>query len=279
MRLPIPPLVLIARSSAALSLSQLRPTRNPVPPAFATFTPFVYPSSRRGTFHAPLCVPFGHRPAPLLHVGPMSRFLGVFILLTAAGTAVALNSCRRSETQAPPAASTPSVSALAELLSAAPAAEPTPSDDEPAPVESAQAAASAEPAASQEPADSPAPAAADQDAPLPNVKVSNIGMHIGGGPNDNATKAPIRDSVKPHYDEFRRCFALASEPTKEGDFGVDLRIPRAGGKAGVSHPRTAIKGQGFKECMVAVFEGIDFQKPKRGDTTVSYSLRFTPISQ
>ncbi len=53
--------------------------------------------------------------------------------------------------------------------------------------------------------------AATAEAPLPAVKVSNIGMHIGGGPNDDVTKDPIRRSVHPHFDAFRRCFAQAED--------------------------------------------------------------------
>ena len=111
---------------------------------------------------------------------------------------------------------------------------------------------------------------------MPAVKVANIGMHIGGGPNDSVTKDPIRRSVQPHFDEFRRCFAQVEDAKKGGDFGVDLRIDRAGGKARVSHPRTSLKGKEFKACVVRTFEAIDFLKPKGGTTTVSYSLRFTP---
>ena len=111
---------------------------------------------------------------------------------------------------------------------------------------------------------------------MPAVKVSNIGMHIGGGPNDDVTKDPIRRSVHPHFDEFRRCFAQVEDAKKSGDFGVDLRIDRAGGKARVSHPRTTLKGKEFRACVVHTFEEIDFLKPKGGTTTVSYSLRFTP---
>jgi hypothetical protein len=141
----------------------------------------------------------------------------------------------------------------------------------PAPVASASAApvasASAAPVASAAPADTGA---------LPQVKVANIGMHIGGGPNDNVTKEPIRRSVEPHFDAFRRCFALVADQHRSGDVGVDLRIPKDGGKAEVTKPRTALKGEGFTKCVVGVFEGIDFLKPKGGVTVVSYSLRFTP---
>jgi len=119
------------------------------------------------------------------------------------------------------------------------------------------------------------PGATQTPSALPNVKVANIGMHIGGGPNDAVTKEPIKKSVEPHFDEFRKCFGMLEEK-KGGDFGVDLHIGKDGGKAKVSHPRTALKGKEFERCVIDTFESIDFLKPKGGETTVSYSLRFTP---
>ena len=130
---------------------------------------------------------------------------------------------------------------------------------------------SAEPSAAP---DSPPPAAPP--APLPSVQVKNIGMHIGGGPNDQVSKQPIADSVKPHFDALRACWSYVDDPSKPGDFGVDLLIPHEGGKAEVSHPRTALKGEGFEKCVVGVFEKIEYLKPKTGRTMVSYSIRFTP---
>jgi pyruvate/2-oxoglutarate dehydrogenase complex dihydrolipoamide acyltransferase (E2) component len=109
------------------------------------------------------------------------------------------------------------------------------------------------------------------------VKVVHIGMHIGGGPNDDITKEPIRASVSPHFDELSVCYAAtgAKEPS---DFGVDLLIPEAGGKAQVSHPRSTLKGAPAElaTCIVSVFDRIDFKKPRTGRTVVSYSMRFTP---
>jgi hypothetical protein len=102
-------------------------------------------------------------------------------------------------------------------------------------------------------------------------------MHIGGGPNDAVHKAPIADSVAPHFDEIRTCWAKGEAPTRGGDFGVDLLIPAEGGRATVSHPRTSIHPDAFRDCVVAVFEAIDFQRPKKGLTMVSYALRFTPL--
>jgi pyruvate/2-oxoglutarate dehydrogenase complex dihydrolipoamide acyltransferase (E2) component len=121
-----------------------------------------------------------------------------------------------------------------------------------------------------------ASASAVASAPIPKVDVKNIGMHIGGGPNDAATKEPIAKSVEPHMDALRRCFALVDDPKRGGDFGVDLLIEPEGGKAKVTHPRTSMKGSGFEACVVKVFEGVDFLKPRTGKTMVSYSLRFTP---
>jgi non-ribosomal peptide synthetase component F len=108
------------------------------------------------------------------------------------------------------------------------------------------------------------------------VLVENIGMHIGGGPNDAVTKAPIAQSVAPHFDALRACWSQVDDATRAGDFGVDLLIPAEGGAATVSHPRTNLRPDAFKDCVVGVFTGIDFAKPRGGRTTVSYSLRFTP---
>jgi hypothetical protein len=101
-------------------------------------------------------------------------------------------------------------------------------------------------------------------------------MHIGGGPNDARTKEPIASSVAPHFDEFRGCWAQVETATHGGDFGVDLLIEAGGGKSTASNPRTTLKPDAFKECVMDVFRAVDFQKPRFGKTMVSYSLRFDP---
>ncbi|MSP24824.1 MAG: hypothetical protein EXR75_06580 [Myxococcales bacterium] len=112
--------------------------------------------------------------------------------------------------------------------------------------------------------------------PLPDVEVKNIGLHIGGAPNDNVTKAPVRDSVKPHFDAMRACYAKAKAPKKEETFGVDIRIPREGGKAKIDKPRTGLDGEGVTECLVIAFEAIDFKPPiTKTPMMASYSVRFT----
>lgn len=178
--------------------------------------------------------------------------------------------CAERATPAAPAdgSAAPAPVATSDPATVAESAEPATE----APVE---ASAAVEPAG---PSEGGAAGEADDRSAEPEVEVEvkNIGMHIGGGPNDKETKAPIKISVEPHFEAFERCFAKADDPTKGGDFGVDLRIEREGGTAKVTEPRTAIKGDAFEDCVLAVFQAIDFQKPKGGATVVSYSLRFTP---
>jgi hypothetical protein len=157
------------------------------------------------------------------------------------------------------AAPTTTASAQASATPPAPASVAPPDASAAAPVASASAAPSAAP-----------------EAPLPAVKVENIGMHIGGGPNDAVTKEPIKKSVAPHFDELRRCFAEADDPKKGGTFSIDVLIPADGGKASVTKHKTGIHGRGFTDCVVRVFESIDFLKPRKGKTKVSYGMRFTP---
>lgn len=179
---------------------------------------------------------------------------------------VALVACTGPAATAP---APPPASATVDVAAPASSSAPAPASASAAPTATPSAATSA--AAAPVPVEAPAPP-----PPLPDVKVSNIGMHIGGGPNDAPTKEPIRRSVEPHFDAFRACFAELDDKDKGGDLGVDLRIERGGGKAKVSHPRTALKGKPFEACVVRVFEAIEFLPPKGGTTTVSYSLRFTP---
>lgn len=174
--------------------------------------------------------------------------------------------CGGSGDGAPLATSAPSVA-----LSAVPTASAAPPAQAAAP-----SAALAEPAAPVASASAaPAAEAPQPEAPLPEVEVKNIGMHIGGGPNDAPTKAPIKRSVEPHFDAFRRCYT-AIEPPETGDVSVDLRIEREGGRAALTKYKSALKGEGFEACVREVFGEIDFEKPKTGATVVSYSLRFTP---
>ena len=113
--------------------------------------------------------------------------------------------------------------------------------------------------------------------PLPELKVENIGLHIGGGPNDAETKAPFLNAVAERFPSFMDCYRKNEDPAQGGRFGVDLHIARSGGHPRLEQPRTSLRGPEFRACLGSVFESVDFQKPKHGSTTLSYSLRFTLV--
>jgi len=111
--------------------------------------------------------------------------------------------------------------------------------------------------------------------PLPELKVENIGLHVGGGPNDADTKAPFQRAVAERFPAFLDCYRKNEDPAKGGRFGIDLHIARGGGHPRLEQPRTAMRGPEFRACVSAAFESVEFDKPKRGPTTISYSLHFT----
>jgi hypothetical protein len=108
---------------------------------------------------------------------------------------------------------------------------------------------------------------------LPALSVKTMGLHVGGGPNDADTKAPFLAAIESRFPDFLRCYQLVTEPGKGGSFGVDLKIPAAGGKPEVEQPRSALAGEAFTACMVHAFESVEFPRLKKA-FVVSYSLRF-----
>ncbi|MCB9587230.1 MAG: hypothetical protein H6718_17660 [Polyangiaceae bacterium] len=142
----------------------------------------------------------------------------------------------------------------------------------PAPV----ASSSAPPADTEPPEPTPPPPPPPKDVEsLPEVVVKNIGLHVGGGSNTDAEKAPFKEAVEKHFDELRACYKQVEDPLKGGIFGVDLKIGRSGGHPDVSQPRTSMKGQAFRDCVIGVFKSVEFDKPPKGPTVISYSVRFS----
>ena len=99
-------------------------------------------------------------------------------------------------------------------------------------------------------------------------------MHVGGGANDPASKAPFLKALEARFPALLECFRLVPEPGSGGTFGVDLRIGAAGGRPVVEEPRTAIPGDEFRSCMLAAFEAAVFE-PTSKPVVISYSVRFT----
>lgn len=163
---------------------------------------------------------------------------------------------------------------------AAPAPEPAsstvavPAESEKAPESVSPQAAATAPLSPGAPSTEPSPPPPAGTPTLPAVAVHSVGMHIGGGPNDAAGKAPFEQAIERRFPEFLRCYRLVTEPGKGGTFGVDLHIERSGGKPRVEQPRTALGGDPFRSCMLAAFESVEFPALKK-PSVVSYSLRFT----
>lgn len=196
----------------------------------------------------------------------LARRTLVTLLLSSAALA-GCASCPPCESKAASAAGKPETCS-SEGDAAAPVAALEPSAPGAAPT---APAAPAPPAGSVPPSE---PAPAPQAGSLPEVKVENVGLHIGGGPNDDAAKAPFLRAIEKQFDALRGCYAKVEEPMKGGTFGVDLHIGRDGGRAQVKQPRTGMKGAGFRDCVVKAFGDVEFEKPKKGPTVISYSVKY-----
>jgi hypothetical protein len=114
----------------------------------------------------------------------------------------------------------------------------------------------------------------DPSRALPEVTLNPVGMHIGGEPNDPASKEPFQRAIAVKSEDFLRCYREVLEPHKGGVFGVDLFIRRPGGHPEVRQPRTGMKGDEFRSCVVSVFESVNFERPAKGPTIISYSMKF-----
>jgi hypothetical protein len=113
------------------------------------------------------------------------------------------------------------------------------------------------------------------DKALPELRIEALGMHVGGGKNDAEEKAPFHRALERQFPALLECYRLADDPWAGGSFGIDLKIPRAGGAPVLEQPRTKIRGAGFQDCMLAALGRTQFEKPKAGPTVISYSVRFT----
>lgn len=198
-----------------------------------------------------------------------------------AGLMLAATGCRETSAAAPPepplpegAASAPAFTreSAPEPIEAAATEEPQPEGEQLAEAEIPEEGG---PEAPTDEAEKPEETEEPEETALPEVDIRNIGMHIGGEENTAEQKRPIRAEVTKHYDAMRRCYAKAVDPAKTATFGVDMRIPGDGGRPTISKPRSGLKGEGVKECLVAAFEAIEFPRQPNGQPRmVSYSIEF-----
>jgi hypothetical protein len=109
----------------------------------------------------------------------------------------------------------------------------------------------------------------------PAVEVKQMGLHIGGGPNDAEHHALYAEPITRRFEDIRQCYSLAQD-NKKASFGVDLLIPSKGGRPKIENYRTAIGGKDFHLCVLGVFGSIEFKAPGKS-TMVSYSVLFKPL--
>jgi hypothetical protein len=198
-------------------------------------------------------------------------------------SALALAACGRAQPDPPPSRAWASSASASALLSSPSASARAPSSaaeaEAPATSASVDEALPSPSASTSASASSSAPIAIEfpSELPPPKLRVYAIGLHIGGGPNDDVTKEPIHASVAPHLESIKKCWPWldAKERRHAGDFGVDLTIEAEGGRAKVQNPR-GLKGDAFQRCLVQVFQSIEFRRPKTGKTLASYSVHFAP---
>ncbi len=109
---------------------------------------------------------------------------------------------------------------------------------------------------------------------LPKLELKNVGLHVGGGPNDAATHHAFAAPIGLVFGEFQRCYRSVELPRPLAIYGVDLVVEPGSGRAKVRTVRTKLGGKAFLECLQSVLEAVHFQNPLKKPTSVSYSLRF-----
>src|SRR5690606_2434723 len=132
-----------------------------------------------------------------------------------------------------------------------------------------------------EPEANPAPEPEPEPAPLastsaPRVEVKQLGLHIGGGPNNEREHAVYATPIQRRFGELQQCYALATPTRNNASFGVDLLISTRGGTAKIKDYRTSLGGKEFHLCVLGVFGSVEFPARDKA-TVVSYSVLFKPL--
>ncbi len=108
-----------------------------------------------------------------------------------------------------------------------------------------------------------------------DVSVATVGLHVDGALNREPYRGRLVQVFERRFGAFKRCHGRASPHSQNASFGVDLLVPKAGGRAKVRQTRTRLGGDGFRACMHGVFETIQFAPPpSERPEIVSYSLLF-----
>jgi hypothetical protein len=135
------------------------------------------------------------------------------------------------------------------------------------------------------PAPSPAPAATAPRAPAVSVappsvapvSLASVGLHVDGLLNREPHRSRLVRAFEREFAAFRRCHQRAERHDEGASFGVDLLIPKDGGRGKVRQTRTRLSSKAFRSCMQAAFESIRFAPPPSArPEIISYSVLFKP---
>ena len=109
------------------------------------------------------------------------------------------------------------------------------------------------------------------------VELQTAGLYLAGPANTEAARRNLVKLFERSFGAFRRCHSSAPEHADNVSFGVDLLVPKEGGRAKVRETRTRLAGASFKTCMERAFEAIRFEPPVTArPEIVSYSVLFRP---
>lgn len=122
--------------------------------------------------------------------------------------------------------------------------------------------------------DAPASSARERGS---RVDLQSAGLHLAGPANKDPMRRNLLKLFERNFAAFRRCHSSAPAHTENASFGVDLLVPKEGGRAKVRESRTRLSGAAFKSCMERAFEAIRFEPPATArPEVVSYSVLFKP---
>lgn len=114
----------------------------------------------------------------------------------------------------------------------------------------------------------------------PGLELQTVGLYLAGAANTDPTRRQLVKLFERNFGAFRRCHAEAAEHAENASFGVDLLVPKEGGRAKVRQTRTRLAGAGFRSCMERALQAIRFEPlPSGRPEIVSYSLLFRPLKR
>jgi hypothetical protein len=148
------------------------------------------------------------------------------------------------------------------------------------PATSATAAAPSEPEAKTPPTPRTAEPTSGESttATVYKVNLKSVGLHVGGGPNDDATRKPLLALLELSFPDLQRCAEqLSPLPTQLTSFGIDLYIGAKGGHAEARQIRTRLGPEAFRVCVKTALTTLKFPAPPK-PRVISYSVGFSPVS-